>query len=477
MTFSGLFFVLVFLPVFLIIYLLAKTVRARNAVLLIFSIIFYASAGIGYLVLIIALSFFGWYTGARIWMERNDEKRKKAYLVCGVVLLIAALGFFKYTGFVERTINDITGAGLPVLKIALPLGISFYTFKIISYLVDVCRGTVPAENSFRRFLIYTMSFHHVMQGPIVRYGDIRPQLRQRRLTRSDFADGLFRFVVGLGKKVILADYCGSQADVLLPTSSAISSQPVLSLWIGSVFFTLQMYLDFSAYTDMALGIGRMCGFTYMENFNYPYTAKSITDFWRRWHISLSQFFRDYVYIPMGGSRVAPLRHVFNLLVVWFLTGLWHGSSWNFILWGLYYFVFVGIEHAFRKKAGNPGIGRSILGHIYALLVVNFGWVLFRYTDFAQLGAAIKGMFAGSTFADQQIIYTLRSNVYFLIVAVIACTPLFKCIDNKMSAAADKGSAAEFTVTIVKTVFAAAIFIWSLFAMAGNTYTPFLYNQF
>ena len=477
MNFEGLFFVLVFFPVFMIIYLLAKTVKARNTVLLIFSFIFYAAAGIGYLLLIVALSFFGWYTGARIWIERESEKRKKAYMTAGIVFLLAALGFFKYTGFVENTINDITGAGLPVLKIALPLGISFYIFKIISYLADVRNGKVMAESSFGRFLIYTMSFHHVSQGPIIRYGDLRGQLRKRMLTRSDFAEGLFRFVIGLGKKVILADYCGSQADVLLPQSSSLSSQPVLSLWIGSVFFTLQMYLDFSAYTDMALGMGKMCGFTYMENFNYPYTAKSVTDFWRRWHISLSQFFRDYVYIPMGGSRVAPLRHVFNLLVVWFLTGLWHGSSWNFILWGLYYFVFVGIEHAFRKKSGEPGAVRSFLGHTYALFVVNFGWVLFRFSDFGQLGAALKGMFAGKTLYDQQILYTLRSNVFFLIVALIACTPFFKKIDGKMSAVADRGGAAEFSVTIVKTAFAAVTFMWALMAMAGNNYTPFLYNQF
>lgn len=277
--------------------------------------------------------------------------------------------------------------------------------------------------------------------------------------------------------MILADYCGSQADLLLPKGAALASQPVLTLWIGSIFFTLQMYLDFSAYTDMALGLGHMCGYTYMENFNYPYVAKSITDFWRRWHISLSLFFRDYVYIPMGGSRVGALRHVFNLLVVWFLTGLWHGSSWNFVIWGLYYFVFVGIEHALRHKVSKAGPVRSFFGHIYALFVVNFGWVIFRFSDFGQLKMAVRGLFAGSELYDQQILYTLRGNVFFIAVAVLACTPLFKIIEDKLSKVADRGGAAEFSVTIIKTAFTAVIFIWSLFAMAGNNYTPFLYNQF
>lgn len=480
MTFSGLFFVLVFLPAFLIVYSLARTTKSRNAVLLVFSVIFYSFAGIGYLILVIAMSFFGWYMAARIWMERKHPRRKKAYLAAGVAALIAVLGIFKYTGFVEKTINDVFGTSLKVAGIVLPLGISFYTFKLLSYLADVYRGEIIAELSFAKVLIYTMSFHHVMQGPIIRFGDIRKQLYQReRVPAEEFSEGLFRFVTGLWKKVVLADYCGTQASVLLPLQDTVGSQTVLTLWLGSAFFTMQMYLDFSSYTDMAIGLGRMSGFTYMENFNYPYTAFSVTDFWRRWHISLSLFFRDYVYIPMGGSRVKKGRHVLNLFVVWLLTGLWHGASWNFILWGLYYFVFVTAEHMLRGKLKEPGHVRRFAGHIYALLVVNTGWVIFRYTDFTQMGAALRGMFAFSSgeMMDRQLALTVRSNLFFIIVSVLFCTPLLKKIDQKTVSFADRGRYQALAASAVRISAAVLMLVWSILGMAGNTYTPFLYNQF
>lgn len=479
MTFSELFFVLVFLPVFLIIYSLARSVKAKNAVLLVFSIVFYAFSGVGYLLLILITSFFGWFMAAHIWMAKKDMKQRRIYLICGVVILIADLGIFKYTGFVTSTINDIFRTRIPAADIVLPLGISFYIFKIISYLADVYSGRAKAERDFHNFLLYTMCFHHVMQGPILRYGDIQPQIYNRQTSADDFTRGLYRFIIGLSKKVIVADYCGTQAQVLLPASAGVSSQPVLSLWLGSLFFTLQMYLDFSAYTDMAIGLGRMNGFTYMENFDYPYVASSITDFWKRWHISLSRFFRDYVYIPMGGSRVGRGRHVINLLVVWALTGLWHGASWNFILWGLYYFVFVFIEHALRNRVGKPGRIRKVLGHVYALFVINLGWVIFRYTDFRQLGTALSGMFGLGTekLYDEQLIFTVKNNLFFLIAAVIFCTPLFRNIGRKMETAGQKNAPSAFLVTTIRTVVAAALLIWSILGMAGNTYTPFLYNQF
>lgn len=479
MTFSELFFVLVFLPVFLIIYSLTRTVKSKNIVLLIFSAVFYAFSGVGYLLLILITSFFGWFMAAHIWMAKDDKKQRKRYLIAGIIVLIAVLGFFKYTGFVEKTVNDIFKTTIPVADIVLPLGISFYIFKIISYLADVYSGAVIAEKDFHNFLIYTMCFHHVMQGPILRYGDLRPQIYDRQVSVDDFTAGMYRFIIGLSKKVIVADYCGQQAQVLLPTSAGVSSQPVLSIWVGSLFFTLQMYLDFSAYTDMALGLGRMSGFTYMENFDYPYVAVSITDFWKRWHISLSRFFRDYVYIPMGGSRVGHSRHVFNLLVVWALTGLWHGASWNFILWGLYYFVFVFIEHALRNRLGEAGHVRRFFGHVYALLVVNFGWVIFRYTDFRQLGAAIAGMFSfGSRrLYDEQLVFTVTNNLFFIIAAVIFTTPLFKNIHNRLDKAGEKNEASAFLVSAIRTVVAALLLIWSISGMAGNTYTPFLYNRF
>ena len=404
-------------------------------------------------------------------------KDRKSVLAAGVVIFVAVLGFFKYTGFVEKTINSLTGAGLTVMKIALPLGISFYTFKLISYLADVYKGRIEAERNYGRLLLYTMTFHHVMQGPIIRYGDLAPQLDHRTLTKKEFAEGLHRFILGLGKKVILADYCGQQAAVLIPTTKVLSAQPTAGLWLGSAIFTMQMYLDFSAYCDMAIGLGRMCGFTYIENFNYPYTAISISGYWRRWHISLSQFFRDYIYIPMGGSRVNAFREFINLLVVWFLTGLWHGASWNFILWGLFFFVFIGIEHIFRKKVKAPGHIRKFFGHIYVLLVVDLSFVLFRFTDLGQLGTVLKLMFAGKTMVNEQFIFSVKNNLFFIIVSVLACTPLIKIISDKMTKTAENSAGGSFTVTVIRSVYTSVIFVWALVAMAGSTYTPFLYNQF
>ena len=316
----------------------------------------------------------------------------------GCVIDLGLLAFFKYTMFLLNETHDWFGFPSVVPQIALPIGISFYTFQLLSYMVDVYRGEVPAQRYFRRLLLYVSLFHQCIAGPIVRYKDVSEQILSRHVDSEDMRNGINRFVSGLAKKVLLANVCGSIATRTILSGAAadqaanlatLQNAAALSLWLGCFAYGLQIYLDFSAYSDMAIGMGLMVGFRYKENFNYPYLANSITDFWRRWHMSLSSFFRDYVYIPLGGNRKGKARQALNLLIVWFLTGMWHGAGWNFILWGLYYFVFLALE-----KFLIPGLQRlpAVFAHLYALIVVFFGWVLFYFTDFTQGWVVLKGLF-------------------------------------------------------------------------------------
>ena len=476
MQFSSLFFLFVFLPLFLLTYRLVKGIEKRNLVLLIYSLVFYAFGGLRYVLLLLIMSAAGWAAGRMI--ERAEEARQKnLYRTGAVILFIVVLLVFKYTGFFLGTFGAIFAPDAEVLRIAMPLGISFYVFKLISYVCDVCSGKTEAEESFLIFLIYVACFHHVVQGPIVRYADLREQFYERRFNRIQLAAGMYRFAVGLAKKVLIADHCGSLADGLVPMSEAISSMPTAGVWLGMIFYTLQIYFDFSGYSDMAIGLGQMVGFTYPENFNYPYIADSVRDFWRRWHISLSQFFRDYVYIPLGGNRRGQRRQILNLLAVWALTGFWHGASWNFILWGLFYFAFIVLEN-YLTKTGNFN-WPAPLKHLYTGIIFVVGWIFFRFSDFRQMGWALRGFFGfhKNGFTSQAVRLSFTNDIFFLIFACLAATPLFSYLGRLIEQNLKAREIPLRYLHIAKTVTAIVLFILAVCALAGSSFRPFIYNQF
>ncbi|MGI6053114.1 MAG: MBOAT family O-acyltransferase [Bilifractor sp.] len=415
----------------------------------------------------------GWAFGIEI--QKAEGRAKKILLALSVAIFLAVLGVFKYAEFFVGISAAILNKDW-VVDIAMPLGISFYTFKLIAYVADIYRGTTKAENSYRIFLLYLCNFHQSMQGPIETYAEMKPELYKRHVNVKLISDGIYRFSVGLAKKTVLADHCGEIADALIPMSSDIASSPTLGVWIGSIVYTMQIYLDFSAYTDMAIGLGQMIGFSYPENFDYPYTAVSVKDFWRRWHITLSSFFKNYVYIPLGGNRVSPKRTTINLLIVWALTGFWHGADWNFIIWGLYYFVFIVFEN-WRKRSGKKE-WNIVLQHLYTLFVVNLGWVFFRFSDFGQLGRALQGFFGiGRRFSDITVKLTFLNNIWFLIFCALSCTPIFQNLGFAVLRMARKKRINSAVITAAKTVIMVGLLLLSVLEIVGNTFTPFLYNQF
>ncbi len=421
MVFSSLVFLFLFLAIHLFVYHMVDE-RYRNVVLLVSSLIFYSWGGPRYLVLLMGNTLASW--GFALLIERSDSPgKRKLWLVAECVVLLGVLGIFKYLGFFCANFQAIFGVPELIPEIVLPIGISFYTFQLISYVVDVYRGEIDAQPSYWKLLLYSSLFHQCIAGPIVRYQTVAEQIDERRPTKNDIYYGVRRFSIGLAKKAVLANSCAAVADTLLPIGDAsLATQTTTGYWLGMLFFGLQIYLDFSAYSDMAIGMGRMVGFRYLENFNYPYQAVSIQDFWRRWHISLSSFFRDYVYIPLGGSRCSKAKYVRNIFIVWFLTGMWHGASWNYILWGLYFAVFLLLEK-FVIRGRMP----RIAGHVYALVVVYFGWVLFKFENFAELGMVLAGMFglAGGGFTGLEVHTLFMQNIFLMLFCFIACTELGK----------------------------------------------------
>ena len=485
MVFSSLLFLYVFLPLNLLAYHLMPSMRAKNAVMVFFSLIFYAWGEPVYVFLLLGMAFADWLLAKYIAGQKRRSKQAKAGVLLTCIVDLGLLGIFKYGTFFMENTNNLFGFPDPVLQIALPIGISFYTFQLLSYVVDVYRGDVEAQPHFSRLLLYVSLFHQCIAGPIIRYKDINAEIMERHASRADISYGVTRFTVGLAKKAVLANACGALADQLLVADTvtgskaleAIQAQPTVALWVGALAFMFQIYLDFSAYSDMAIGMGRMIGFHYRENFRYPYLSVSITDFWRRWHISLSSFFRDYVYIPLGGNRCSRGRVVFNLFVVWALTGFWHGASWNFMCWGLYYFLFLLIERAFlRDKLERLP---SLVGHIYALVVVYFGWVLFKFTDFSVLGAALGGMFGMTSagFASFETLTLIRSSLPVLVISALACTPIVPYVADWLH---EKGRTNTFCWRLYQGVTIAAPVILLLLAtmsLVGDSYNPFLYWKF
>ena len=489
MVFSNLFFLYFFLPLNLICYFLAKSIHVRNGILIVFSLFFYAWGEPRYVPLLVGMVLINWIFGLMIEKYRG-QKLAKAGLIGACICSLTLLGIFKYLTLILGTTHDLFGLPSVVPQILLPIGISFYTFQLLSYVVDVYRGEVEAQTHFFRLLLYTSLFHQCIAGPIVRYKDISEEILYRQINRGEVARGINRFAAGLAKKAVLANTCGLLADQFILTDAAVadvsqftqnaaalSSKPAVILWMGVLFFMIQIYLDFSAYSDMAIGMGLMIGFHYKENFNYPYLSSTVSEFWRRWHISLGSFFRDYVYIPLGGSRKGLGRTILNLFVVWALTGLWHGASWNFVLWGLYFFIFIALERLFLNKvfARLPGF----VSHVYLLIVVFFGWILFRFKNMALIGVVLKGMFCqnGNPWTTFEANTTLLNYIFFLVIAVIAVTPVVHNIGRAITAASGR-SAAWFRVnSVAQVAMPLALLLISTMSLVGNSYNPFLYFQF
>ena len=487
MVFSSLLFVYAFLPLCLIAYGVARNIKAKNIVLLIFSLIFYTWGEPVYVLLLLSMTFCDWLFALGIEKSGDSGKKRKILLILTCIVNLGLIGVFKYTGFVLTNVQSIFGVPDVIPQIILPIGISFYTFQLLSYAIDVYRKEVPAQKNFFWLLLYSSLFHQCIAGPIVRYKDVQREITDRKPLPQEITAGIMRFTTGLAKKALLANNCGTLADTLLVADTLIATTPdvaltelssrsVAGLWLGVLFYMLQIYLDFSAYSDMAIGMGMMMGFHFKENFQYPYTAKSVTDFWRKWHISLGSFFRDYVYIPLGGNRKGKIRTYFNILVVWLLTGLWHGASWNFVLWGLFFCIFLIIEKIGLLKILNKI--PATFSHIYLLLVVYFGWILFRFSDFRFIPVVLKGMFGanGNPLTDFETKTTLMGNIFFIVVALIAVTPLVKTIFAKLKPNKER-RLLHVTYTLGETVLPLVLLVLSTLALVGDKYNPFLYFQF
>lgn len=471
MVFSSLLFIYLFLPLQLIIYSIVPQ-KSKNASLLFFSLVFYAWSGPLYLLILICEALICWFFAKKI-----EDTHRKLYLIIPIVALLSILAFFKYLGLASNALNVALGLcssiQIPELKVALPIGISFYTFQLITYVVDVYRKKANANRSFYKVLLYASLFHQCIAGPIVRYETVANEIESRAVSLDDVFYGVRRFSIGLAKKAVLANSCAEIADKLLSQKTdVLMNQSVSGLWLGAIAYTLQIYLDFSAYSDMAIGMGRMVGFHYLENFNYPYISKSVKEFWRRWHISLSTFFRDYVYIPLGGNRTSAIRHIFNLFIVWFLTGLWHGASVNFICWGIYYFVFLMFEKYILRDKTIP-----VIGNVYTLLVVVVGWVMFRFESFAQMKLVLRGMFGLRSIElwDMNVKSLFISNMFFIVLAIVLSTPIISCISRYLGKR--RPTIARYLGYIDDLLVPAILLLLSTIALVGNSYNPFLYFRF
>ncbi len=469
MLFSSLLFLYTFLPVCLLLYFLVPGLREKNIVLICASLVFYAWGEPVYVFLMLAVAALNW--GFGLLLEKRQEK---GWLALCVALNLASLVVFKYAGFLVENCNALFGASLKVPGISLPIGISFYTFQALSYSVDVYRKDVGAQRSYWKFLLYVSMFPQLIAGPIVRYVDVAAQIESRESDPENVFRGVTRFCVGLGKKVLLADHVGQVADQLL--GGSFIGATTLGIWLGALMYMFQIYFDFSGYSDMAIGLGRIFGFRYMENFKLPYTSKSITEFWRRWHISLSSFFRDYVYIPLGGNR----RHVYlNLFVVWALTGLWHGASWNFVFWGLYFFVLLCIERLLKKQLRR--IPKPVR-HILTLLLILISWNIFYHTDLARLGEsfAIFFGFAGSGFTSETTNMLLRNNLPLIAICAVGCSAIPQFTGNVIGllcAEKREDGLGHKVYAVLTFVFDLALLALATISLAGSSYNAFLYFRF
>ncbi len=457
-------------------------------VLLVASLIFYAWGEPVYVLIMLFSTVFDYTNGILIehFQKKNCPGKAKVVLIIDLCGNLGILGFFKYADFFIGSLNTITGAGLSLLHIALPIGISFYTFQTMSYTIDVYRKVVPAQHNILNFATYVTLFPQLIAGPIVQYKTVAKELAHRKVSLEDFSEGAFRFSIGLAKKVLLANQIGSLWD----TISQLHQMSAATAWLGAIAYSFQIYFDFSGYSDMAIGLGRMFGFHFLENFNFPYMSKTITEFWRRWHISLSSWFREYVYIPLGGNRKGMARQLFNIMVVWMLTGLWHGANWNFVMWGVYYGILLMIEKLFLLKWLNKA--PAWIGHIYSMFLVVIGWTIFAQTDMCQLTTYLKTMFGiGVRGVDSDFFYFLSCNAVLLVLLVICSIDhrfwLKKLIARGSMKNADgegekEGSIYNIAVdsvrfTVAKSVIMLVLLIVSFAFLVGDSYNPFLYFRF
>jgi len=487
MVFSSLVFLYLFLPVCLIIYYLigskigrrmehggstdhSHATQAQNLILIASSFFFYGWGEPIWVVLLVLSSTVGWFVG--LWLERcKTVFGKKIAVTFAVLANLGLLAIFKYSDFIVENINYAFITGLDNPGFALPIGISFYTFQVLSYVVDVYRGEVRAQRKFLDFLLYVSLFHQLVAGPIVRYVHIANEINHRVHTWSDFSRGLHRVCIGLFKKVFIANIAGEWAQRTL--GGDLSTLSVADAWLGLAMFTIQIYFDFSAYSDMAIGLGMMFGFHYRENFNYPYIAKSVTDFWRRWHISLGTFFRDYVYIPLGGNQRWGLR---NLFIVWALTGFWHGASWNFMLWGLYFGIWIALERLFieRLLKALPGA----ISHFYLISIVTLGWALFYFTDLSRLTTFLHILFGygNAEMTGITTMHDLSAHAFWLVIAVLWCMPLGQWLQNKIHwLRFDQWRPS--TQSIILLILDSVLLVSSTAMLVGQSYNPFIYFRF
>lgn len=464
MVFSSLVFMFAYLPITLLAYYLVPR-QGRNIFLFIVNLIFYGWGEPKLVLLMVFNIFFNYIGGWLVDKYRADAKKKKLFLILTCVLDIGILAVFKYTGMITETLNMLPFLNIPELQISLPIGISFYTFQTMSYVIDVYRDDAPVSKNFINFGTYVALFPQLIAGPIVRYRDVAEQLVNRRETLEMFTRGVKLFMVGLAKKVIIANTMGTLTTNIFATTD---ENGVVGTWVGMIAYTFQIYFDFSGYSDMACGLGNMMGFEFLKNFNYPYIAKSITDFWRRWHISLSTWFKEYVYIPLGGNRKGVKRQILNLLIVWGLTGLWHGAAYNFVLWGLYYGLLLILEKFVLKKFLDrlP----SFVQHIYTLFIIIIGWGLFYFTDVGQLGEFMVDLFNfGNGICGDQAFNLIMSNLPMLIIAAVASTPLATMLYTRF----------EHTrfMWIPEALYCMGVLAVSTASLVNQSYNPFLYFRF
>jgi len=457
MIFSSLLFLFIFMPIFLGIYYLVPF-KFKNFILLVFSLLFYSWGEPIYITLLIFSSIVDYFNGILITKYEGNRKRQRIFLILSIIVNLSLLGVFKYSNFIVDNLN-LFGFNIDIPNIALPLGISFFTFQTMSYSMDVYMGTVKAEKNFLNFMTYVSMFPQLVAGPIVRYEEVGKELHKRTINFDGFCKGLFKFLTGLFKKVLIANNVG-----LL--FSMISSNPNISLasaWLGIIAYSLQIYFDFSGYSDMAVGLGRMLGFSYPENFNYPYIAKSITDFWRRWHMTLSTWFKDYVYFPLGGSRCSKAKNIRNLLIVWMLTGIWHGANWNFVIWGLYFGVILILEKTLLKKflSKLP----AFFQHMYAIFLIIIGWLIFAFDNMTNLINYSRKMFVNSNIIGNDFFFYFRNYFVFIIFGILFSIPIVKKIKlNKF-----------WSVFLVITYL--LLFIICIAMLVSDSYNPFLYFRF
>ena len=466
MLFSSVPFLFYFLPAALILYFLVPG-RFKNFILLLASLFFYAWGEPKYVLLMLVSIVQGYLFGLLVEKHRG-EKASKLFLALSVLVSLGLLSYFKYADFFLSSVNAVTGLSLPLLKLSLPIGISFYTFQVLSYVIDVYRGETAAQKSFIDLAAYVSLFPQLIAGPIVRYSDVAGQLRDRTHSVSAAAEGVRRFTVGFAKKVLLANQFGALASAYKQTQDA----SVLFVWLYALAFLLQVYFDFSGYSDMAIGLGRILGFRFPENFNYPYISASITEFWRRWHISLGSWFRDYLYIPLGGSRKGKARQLLNILLVWLATGLWHGAAWTFVLWGLWFAVLLLIEKLWLLPLLER---RRVLAHVYTLFFVTLGFVLFDADSAAQALSRIGAMLGagGLPLFSAQAVYYLKSYGPLLLFGILCATPLPK---KALSALREKRGAKSVLDVLEPIALLVPLLIGTAFLVDGS-FNPFLYFRF